>query len=220
MLFASRRDAGERLGKYLHWRGVTADLVLGLPRGGVVVAASVARELKLPLDVLVVRKLGHPMQPEFAVGAIAEPDAVFLNEDSLREYPLSSTQLGKIIAQEKIRLQYYRRQFHLHESPALEGKAVLLVDDGLATGATAEAAAISARKQKASRIIVSSPVASTNAVERLRRVADAVEVLSEDPDFQAVGQFYQEFPPTEDEEVVSLLREAVMESKSQIAVGR
>ena len=208
MYFASRQQAGERLGKYLHWRGVTADVVLGLPRGGVVVAAGVARELRLPLDVLVVRKIGHPLQPEFAVGALAEPDAIFLNEETLRECPVSPAGLDKIIAREKIHLQEYRRQFHLHEILALEGKSVLLVDDGLATGATAEAAAISARRQNARRIVVSAPVASTNAVKRLRHVADAVEVLSEDPDFQAVGQFYNSFSPTEDEEVVSLLREA------------
>jgi len=208
MYFASRQEAGERLGKYLRERGVTADMVLGLPRGGVVVAAGVARELKLPLDALVVRKIGHPFQPEFAVGALAEPDAVFLNEETLREFPVSPARLDKIIAQEKIRLQEYRRQFHLHDIPALEGKTVLLVDDGLATGATAEAAAISARRQNAGRIVVAAPVASTNAVELLRRVADAVEVLSQDPDFQAVGQFYDNFSPTEDEEVVSLLRGA------------
>lgn len=208
MYFASRQEAGERLGRFLLGRGVAADVVLGLPRGGVVVAAGVARELKLPLDVLVVRKIGHPLQPEFAVGALAEPDAVFLNEKSLREFPVSRAGLDKIIAQEKIQMGEYRRRFHLHDIPVLEGKAVLLVDDGLATGATAEAAAISARKQNAKKIIVAAPVASTNAVERLRRLADAVEVLSEDPDFQAVGQFYDSFLPTEDAEVISLLREA------------
>lgn len=208
MFFASRQEAGERLGKYLRGRGVAADVVLGLPRGGVVVAAGVARELRLPLDALVVRKIGHPLQPEFAVGALAEPDAVFLNEKTLREFPVSQGRLDKIIAQEKIHLRDYRRQFHLRDIPALAGKAVLLVDDGLATGATAEAAAISARNQNARRIVVAAPVASPNAVERLRRVADAVEVLSEDPDFQAVGQFYHNFSPTEDEEVVFLLREA------------
>ena len=208
MNFASRQEAGERLGKYLRGRGVTADVVLGLPRGGVVVAAGVARELKLPLDALVVRKIGHPLQPEFAVGALAEPDAVFLNEQILREFPVSPARLDKIIAQEKIRLLEYRRQFHLHDIPSLAGKAVLLVDDGLATGATAEAAAISARRQNAGRIVVAAPVASTNAVERLRHAADAVEVLSEEPDFQAVGQYYDSFSPTEDEEVVSLLRDA------------
>jgi putative phosphoribosyl transferase len=206
MIFASRQEAGERLGEFLRQRGIEADLVLGLPRGGVVVAAGVANELKLPLDVLVVRKIGHPFQPEFAVGALAEPDSLFLNEDSLSEYPVAKSKLDKIISQERERLYEYRRRFHLHEMPVLEGKRILLVDDGLATGATAEVAAFSARKQNASRIVVAAPVASTNAVELLRRVADDVEVLAEESDFQAVGQFYDEFSPTEDEEVISLLR--------------
>jgi putative phosphoribosyl transferase len=207
MIFASRQEAGERLGEFLQQRGVEADLVLGLPRGGVVVAAGVAHALKLPLDVLVVRKLGHPFQPEFAVGAIAEPDLVFLNEESLTEYPVLIRKLNKIIAEEKERLAEYQRQFHLHGIPGLDGKTVLLVDDGLATGATAEVAVLSARKQNARRIVVAAPVASINAVELLRRVADEVEVLSEETDFQAVGQFYNEFSPTEDSEVISLLRE-------------
>jgi putative phosphoribosyl transferase len=208
MIFASRREAGERLGEYLRQRGIEADLVLGLPRGGVVVAAGVARELKLPLDVLVVRKIGHPFQPEFALGALAEPDLVFLNEESLAEYPVSKSKLDKIIGGEKERLHEYQGRFHLHEIPVLEGKVILLVDDGLATGATAEAAALSARKQNARRIVIAAPVASSNAVERLRRVADDVEVLTEEADFQAVGQFYDQFSPTEDDEVISLLREA------------
>lgn len=208
MIFASRQEAGERLGEYLQQRGVEADLVLGLPRGGVVVAAAVAHGLKLPLDVLVVRKIGHPFQPEFAVGALAEPDSVFLNEESLAEYPVSTSKLDKIIAQEKERLHEYQRQFHLRGIPVLDGKSVLLVDDGLATGATAEVAALSARKQNARRIVIAAPVASVNAVELLRRVADEVEVLSEETDFQAVGQFYDEFSPTEDQEVIALLQEA------------
>jgi predicted phosphoribosyltransferase len=207
MIFASRQEAGERLGEFFQQRGVEADLVLGLPRGGVVVAAGVAHALKLPLDVLVVRKIGHPFQPEFAVGAIAEPDSVFLNEESLAEYPVPMRKLNKIIAEEKDHLQEYQRRFHLHGIPTLDGKTVLLVDDGLATGATAEVAVLSARKQNARRIIVAAPVASIGAVELLRRVADEVEVLSEEADFQAVGQFYDEFSPTEDSEVISLLRE-------------
>ena len=206
MIFASRQEAGERLGEFLRQRGIEADLVLGLPRGGVVVAAGVAHELKLPLDVLVVRKIGHPFQPEFAVGALAEPDSIFLNEDSLAEYPVAQSKLDKIIAEERERLYAYRRRFHLHETPVLEGKRILLVDDGLATGATAEVAALSARKQNANRVIVAAPVASPNAVERLRRIADGLEVLSEEPDFQAVGQFYNEFSATEDGEVISLLQ--------------
>ena len=208
MIFASRQDAGERLGKHLRERGVSADLVLGLPRGGVVVAAFVARELALPLDVLVVRKIGHPFQPEFAVGALAEPDSVFLNDETLRLFPVGHRKLDKVIAVETARLQQYRHQFHLSEMPALAGKTVLLVDDGLATGATAEAAAISARKQDARRIIIAVPVASPEAARRLRHVADDVFVLSEEPSFHAVGEFYDEFLPTEDEEVISLLKEA------------
>jgi putative phosphoribosyl transferase len=208
MIFASRQEAGERLGDYLQRRGIEADMVLGLPRGGVVVAAGVAHRLKVPLDVLVVRKIGHPFQPEFAVGALAEPDSVFLNEETLAEYPISTGKLDKIIAQEKERLHEYGRRFHLHEIPSLDGKTVLLVDDGLATGATAEVAVLSARKQNARRIVVAAPVASLNAVELLRRIADDVEVLAEDADFQAVGQFYDEFSATEDDEVISILREA------------
>ncbi|HXB60798.1 MAG TPA: phosphoribosyltransferase family protein [Candidatus Acidoferrales bacterium] len=210
MIFASRQDAGRRLGKWLQQRGLTADVVLGLPRGGVVVAAEVARELNLPLDVLVVRKIGHPQQPEFALGALAEPDSIFLNEESLHEFPVAEADLNNVIASEKAHLLDYRRRFHLSEMPALAGKIVLLVDDGLATGATAQVAAISVRKQNARRIVIAAPVASTNAIDRLRRVADAVEVFSEDPGFLAVGQYYREFAATEDAEVIALLREAAI----------
>lgn len=171
-------------------------------------AAGVARELNLPLDVLVVRKIGHPFQPEFAVGALAEPDSVFLNDRTLAEFPVPHAQLEKVIAAEKARLQDYRRRFHLSEMPALEGKVVLLVDDGLATGATAEAAAISARKQNARHVVIAVPVASPETANRLRHIAADVKVLSEEPDFHAVGQFYDEFLPTNDEEVIGLLREA------------
>jgi putative phosphoribosyl transferase len=205
MIFASRQEAGRQLGHFLSHDGQTADVVLGLPRGGVVVAAEVARALNLPLDVLVVRKIGHPMQREFAIGALAEPDLIFLNEKILLEFPANKPELDKIIAEEKSRLREYRERFHLAGLPELDGKNVLLVDDGLATGATAEAAAISIRK-KAKRIIIAAPVGSLEAVARLRRVADDVKVLSANLSFEAVGQFYREFPQTTDDEVVNLLR--------------
>ena len=208
MIFASRQDAGQQLAKFLRKRGVAADLVLGLPRGGVVVAAEVARGLKLPLDVLVVRKIGHPSQREFAMGALAEPDIVLLNEESLLEFPATQTELDEIIEEEKIRLRDYRRRFHLSEMPPLESKIILLVDDGLATGATAEVGAISLRRQNAKKILIAAPVASPQTVERLRRVADEILVLFEDFDFQAVGQYYENFSQTGDEEVVELLRAA------------
>ena len=207
MRFASRQDAGRRLGQHLDEQNVDVDLVLGLPRGGVVVAAEVARLLQCPLDVLVVRKIGHPMHREFAVGALAEPDIVIFNEASLSEIPVVRSQLDKVVAEETVRLREYCQRFHLSGVPVLRDKIVLLVDDGLATGATAEAAVLSARKQGVRRIIVAAPVASRNAVERLRRVADDVLTLVVDPDFAAVGQYYDEFSQTSDEEVIALLRD-------------
>ena len=214
MKFASRQDAGARLGQYLLKQRIEADMVLGLPRGGVVVAAGVARALQRPLDVLIVRKIGHPWQREFAVGALAEPDVVIFDESSKWKNPLARAELDEVVAEEKERLREYRSQFHRAGAPVLEGKAVLLVDDGLATGATAEAAVLSARQQKARRVIIAAPVASTHAVERLRRVADEVAVLLEDAAFEAVGQYYGEFSQTTDEEVVALLCEALPRNES------
>lgn len=208
MKFASRQDAGRRLGEFLLERGVSADLVLGLPRGGVVVAAEVARELGLPLDVLVVRKIGHPLQREFAVGALAEPDVLMLDEISLSGFRVARSQLDRVIAEETARLREYRLRFRRSAAPSLKNKTVLLVDDGLATGATAEAAVLSARQQKARRIIVAAPVASTGAFEKLERAADEVVVLVVDPDFAAVGQYYEDFAQTTDDEVVALLSHA------------
>jgi putative phosphoribosyl transferase len=209
MKFASRQDAGRRLGEFLRERGISADLVLGLPRGGVVVAAEVARKLELPLDVLVVRKIGHPLHREFAVGALAEPEVLLIDELSLAGIPVARSQLERVIAQETARLHEYCLRFHRADAPSLKGKTVLLVDDGLATGATAEAAVLSARRNKARRIIVAAPVSSVSAFNKLERVADEVVVPVVDPGFGAVGQYYENFAQTTDEEVVALLRSAV-----------
>ena len=211
MKFASRLDAGQQLGRRLQELDVKADWVLGLPRGGVVVAAAVARALHCPLDVLIVRKIGHPLQREFAVGALAEPDIVVFDESLLWKGPPVRAELDAIVAEEKERLRAFRSQFHASNPPVLDGSAVLLVDDGLATGATAEAAVLSARKQLARRIVVAAPVASIHAAKRLRRVADSVIVLLEDPAFDAVGEYYREFSQTTDAEVRDLLRQAAAE---------
>ena len=205
-MFASREDAGAKLGRWLQEHGVRADLVLGLPRGGVVVAAGVARALQLPLDVLIVRKIGHPWHREFAVGALAEHGVVVLDEAVIGANPAVLAELQEVIAEEKERLQSYQERFHPKGTADVKEKAVLLVDDGLATGATTEAAVLSARKQQSRRVVVAAPVASTNAVERLARVADEVRVLCVDPAFDAVGRYYEEFTQTTDEEVLELLR--------------
>ena len=186
--------------------GLAADLVLGLPRGGVVVAAEVARALERPLDVLIVRKIGHPWQREFAVGALAEPDVAVLDEESLGGIPAVRAQLEQVIAEETRRLREYRTRFQRGAAPDLRDRAVLLVDDGLATGATMEAAALAAKKSRARRIVVAVPVASPAAVERLERVADDVLALLVDPDFDAVGRYYAAFTQTSDEEVLALLQ--------------
>ncbi len=207
MVFATREDAGQKLGRALLEQGIKCQTVLGLPRGGVVVAAEVARVLNLPLDVLIVRKIGHPLQREFAVGALAEEGVTVLDEAVIGRNPVIRAELAEIIEEEKRRMRDYQSRFH-HERSSIEGKSVLLVDDGLATGATTQAAVLSARQQGARWVIVAAPVASTTAVERLQRVADQVIVLVSDPEFDAVGRYYQTFSQTSDEEVLELLKAA------------
>jgi putative phosphoribosyl transferase len=203
--FSSRQHAGEQLGRHLRAAGVAVDVVLGLPRGGVVVAAEVARALDLGLDVLVVRKIGHPQQREYAVGAIAEPSVVLLDREAIAETAVHPNELDRVIAEEWQRLRDYQAKFHLHGPPDLAGRKVLIVDDGLATGATAEAAVLAARERGAASVVVAVPAASTSAFERLSRVADRVLALTVDPGFTSVGRYYWSFPQTSDEEVLALL---------------
>lgn len=206
MVFASRQDAGQKLGAFLKRDGITAEIILGLPRGGVIVAAAVASVMRLPLDVLVVRKIGHPWFREYAVGALGENGVVIIDEEALGKNPAAQTELSEVIAEESHRLSVYEGRFHIGGRPQIAGKRVLLVDDGLATGATAEAAVLSARNCSAGTIIVASPVASTSAVTRLGRVADMVKALVVDPEFDAVGHYYEVFSQTTDEEVLQCLR--------------
>ena len=204
-MFASREDAGRKLGHYLLEQDVRPDIVLGLPWGGVVVAAEVANILQVPLDVLIVRKIGHPLHREFAVGALAEPDVVLLDDAVIGHNPIIRMQLKQVITEEQEWLQRYGETFHRNGLPNLTNKTVLLVDDGLATGATTEAAVEAVRRKDARLVIVAAPVASTNAVERLSRLADDVRILIVDPDFDAVGRYYESFSQTSDEEVLNLL---------------
>jgi predicted phosphoribosyltransferase len=206
MTFGTREEAGQKLGRYLAGRKVQADVVLGLPRGGVVVAAEVARLLRLPLDVLVVRKIGHPWHREFAVGALAENGVVIFDDASIGRDPRVRAELDDVVAEETKRLRDYQARFHRVVPIARANKTVIIVDDGLATGATTEVAVKAAQKQQVRRVIVATPVASTNAVERLAAVADDVIALLVDPDFDAVGRYYEEFSQTTDEEVLTLLR--------------
>jgi len=206
MSFASRQDAGQRLGRRLVHEGVEADVILGLPRGGVVVAAEVAHILQRPLDTLIVRKIGHPLHREFAVGALAENDIVLLDQKTIGTHEMTRAKLAEIIQEEEDRLLEYQSKFHHAPRADISGKAVVLVDDGLATGATMEAAILSAKKQGARKVVVAVPVGATSSLAKLERQADAVICLIDDPSFGAVGAYYEEFSQTTDEEVLDLLR--------------
>jgi putative phosphoribosyl transferase len=206
MSFASRQDAGQKLGRLLQNEGVEVDVVVGLPRGGVVVAAEVSHLLHRPLETLVVRKIGHPSHREFAVGALAENDIVLLDDNSIGSNEMIRAKLQEIIKEEQERLWQYQLKFHQAQKFDFSRRAVVLVDDGLATGATMEAAVLSAKKQGAGKVVVAVPVASAAAVLKLEHVADSVFALITDPGFEAVGAYYERFPQTDDEEVLDLLR--------------
>ncbi|MER6198043.1 phosphoribosyltransferase family protein [Streptomyces sp. NPDC001586] len=210
MLFAHRTDAGERLAEALrHLRGENP-VVLGLPRGGVPVAFQVARALGAPLDVIVVRKLGVPYHRELGFGAIGEGGVRVISEDIVRSSRVRPEDLAAVERAEEAELARRARSFR-GERPrvALAGRTVIVVDDGIATGATAAAACEVVRAQGAARVVLAVPVAPPDAVARLRTAADEVVCLSAPHAFRAVGEWYEDFSQTSDEEVVALLARAV-----------
>jgi putative phosphoribosyl transferase len=210
MTFADRVDAGRRLAPMLApWAGPDI-VVLGLPRGGVPVAAEVADALGAPLDVIVVRKLGVPVQPELAMGALGEDGVRVLNGDVIRSAGVTAAELAAVEAGERAELE--RRTTGLRRRwPRIDltGRTVVIVDDGIATGATARAAAAVARAHGATRVVLAAPVAPPTAVARFADVADDVVVLSTPWRFGAVGEAYVDFDATTDEEVAACLDRAV-----------
>ena len=208
-VFADRVEAGRALARALgSYAGSTATTVLALPRGGVPVAREISRALGLPLDVLVVRKLGLPMQPELAMGAIASGGAVVLNEDVLRYLGDRMASLEAVKSRELADVQRRERRYLGDRPPlAVAGRTANLVDDGLATGATMEAAVRALRALDAKRIVVAVPVSSVEARDRIAALADEVVCLEAPLFFSAVGQWYRNFDQTSDEEVRALLAE-------------
>lgn len=202
-IFKDRQAAGLLLAERL--KGFKADLVLGIPRGGVIVAAEVAKALKLPLDILVTRKIGAPMQPELALGAI-DPDGIAVwDEKLLEELRFKMEDLGDKVKSEwkelKRREDLYRGD---RGDLKIEEKTIILVDDGMATGQTTLAACKYLRRHGA-KTILAIPVASKDALERVKLEVDETVVLDTPEPFGAVGQFYHQFEPVTDEEVVQLL---------------
>jgi putative phosphoribosyl transferase len=211
--FADRTAAGRELADRLaHLRGPDV-VVLGLPRGGVPVAFEVARALDAPLDVLMVRKLGVPFQPELAMGAIGEGGVVVLNEAVLARSGVEPGELTAIEERERAELSRRAERFR-HDRPraSLTGRTAILVDDGIATGATARAACRVARAQGAARVVLAAPAGSPRTAEQLRDEVDELVVLETPPDFYAVGQAYADFRPVRDGQVVELLERAIRPS--------
>ena len=211
-LFADRNDAGRRLARALrHLRsgegGSERDLVVvGLPRGGVPVAAHVARELGAPLDVILVRKLGVPIQPELAMGAIGEDGIRVTADDVMDQLGLGPDDLDRVEARERIELERRARAYRAGRARIpLRGREVVVVDDGVATGSTARAACQVARAEGAARVILAVPVAPEDWVPRLGDVADELVTVATPDPFIAIGRFYRDFSPTTDAEVVALL---------------
>jgi putative phosphoribosyl transferase len=204
--FRDRDEAGRLLARRLRGLKRRLPVVLGLPRGGIPVAAWVAGALGAPLDVLVVRKLGCPWQPELGFGAIGEQDVRVLNAELVRTLRLSSAEIEEVAAREQAELE--RRVLRYRgDRPAVDlaGRTVIVVDDGIATGSTMKAAVEFVRRRGAAHLIVAVPVASGHALDELGLLVDGLVCLEGSETFGAIGEFYEDFTPTSDEEVAAAL---------------
>ncbi len=209
-IFPNRAEAGRVLGlKLSKYSGRDDVIVLGLPRGGVPVAYEVAQALRVPLDVFIVRKLGVPGFEELAVGAIASGGVRVLNEEVVRALPNADEIIDSVTEHETAELQRREREYRDgRPAPELSGKTVILIDDGLATGATMRAAVKALRQRGATKIVVAVPVGPPDTCKEFEDEADEVVCASEPEFFQAVGQYYEDFSQTSDEEVRELLTRA------------
>lgn len=206
--FADRRDAGRQLADVVGALSLGDAVVLGLPRGGVPVAAEVARAIRAPLDVLVVRKLGLPDRPEVAMGAIGEDGAEVVNEDVVGMAGITAVEFAAVERRERAELDAGVRRFRGDRGPVpIAGRTALIVDDGIATGATARVACRVARVRGASRVVLAVPVASPRAIESLPE-ADEIVCVEAPVGFMSVGMHYLDFRQTRDEEVAAILAAA------------
>lgn len=208
--FLNRTDAGRRLAATLSaYAGRPDVIVLALPRGGVVVAYEVARELDVPLDVFIVRKLGVPEHDELAMGAIASGGASVLDEALVRELRISERDIRTVIAAEQRELERREREYRGDRPPPdIAGRTVILVDDGLATGASMRVAVAALKQEHPGRLVVAVPIAPPETCDTLRREADDVVCAVTPEPFYAVGLWYEDFTQTTDREVHDLLERA------------
>lgn len=209
--FSDRLDAGNALAKVLSRRALNLGentIVLALPRGGVVIGAAIANSLLLPLDVVVVRKLGVPWHPELAFGAIAGPRIRVIDEQLVEELGISSAEVDAVVARETKEVERRERLYRSERpAPDLHNWTVILADDGLATGSTMLAALQYVNSFQAAAVIVAVPVASSGALERIRQVATECIYLAVPESFDSVGEWYEDFREVTDDEVRALLQQ-------------
>ncbi len=222
MRFSNRADAGHHVAEALLKAGIGESregiVVVGLPRGGVPVAAEVARALGSPLDVIVVRKLGVPFQPELAMGAIGEDDVRVLNDEVLRSAVLDGADVESVERSEREELERRAHRYRGNRPRIpLAGRCAVIVDDGVATGSSVRAACQVARARASARVVVAVPVASRLAVQSLTDVCDDMVCVEVPDPFYAVGEWYDDFSQTTDEQVIDLLRRAAARGEGTAA---
>jgi putative phosphoribosyl transferase len=206
-MFRNRTEAGQKLALKLQaYSGQPDVVVLALPRGGVPVGCEVAKALRAPIDVFVVRKLGVPWNPELAMGAVATGGVRILEEETVRSLAIPSEEIARIAAQEERELERRERSYRGVNAPLpVAGKRVILVDDGIATGSTMRAGVVALRRLQPARVVIAVPVAPRATCMMLRKVADEVVCVIEAEDFFAIGEWYEDFSQLSDDEVRSLL---------------
>ncbi|WP_148861387.1 phosphoribosyltransferase [Marinobacter fonticola] len=209
-VFKNRIDAGQQLADKLEELTLEDNaLILGLPRGGLPVAAEVANRLNLELDVFNVRKLGVPGQSEVAMGAMTEDGTRYLNHDLIQALQISDADIDQVAAREQATLERRAEEYRRgRKQPSFEGRQVILIDDGLATGATMRAVIESVRLQKPVRITVAVPVAARDSADAMRGITDDFVCPLEPRDFRGVGLWYQDFAQVSDDEVTEILAQA------------
>ncbi len=208
MIFKNRLEAGQKLAeKLIKYKDQKNILVIGLPRGGLILAQEIAKKINSSLDIVVPRKIGAPNNPEFAIGAITEEGEPFLNEDIIDYYKISKEYIAQEIAQEKKeaqrRLKVYRGE---KEAISYKDKIIILVDDGIATGSTMLAALAFLKKKKVKKIIVAVPVLARDTIKIIEKEVEELIYLEAPLFFGAIGAFYKEFDQTTDQEVIAIMK--------------
>lgn len=206
-MFRDRTDAGEQLAAHLQERGVEADIVLAIPRGGLPLGRAVADALGAPLDVVVARKLGAPTNEELAIGAVASDGAVWLNDALLDELGVSDDYVAAERERAARAAREKRDRYRGDHTPTIEGRRVVLVDDGVATGATTRACLRQLRDLGAARVVLAVPVAPADVLDDLAAEADEVIALQTPDPFRAVGYHYEQFGQVSDDEAIAYLPE-------------